>query len=238
MNNTTKSILSLLLIFFSFILSLTLPLISPILGVALLLGGIFTYRNNKNPAVRRIAVIAIASGITIILILIFTLLFLTTIHTTTTISVIQNNSLKGISLNGNTSISAPFFPVANNQSEFSMTALLGGELVLEDGCLRVKNGHDNYLIVWPHGFSLSTEGGVIQVIDDTGQPIARVGDRVKIGGGECVKPCKHIAIYSTELPSDRCSGPYWIVGEVIAKQPHEEDKEKDELPPQSKNLTI
>jgi len=110
-----------------------------------------------------------------------------------------------------TSSSTPFFPVQNNPSEFRMTALLEGELVLEDGCLRV----DNYLLVWPYGFSLSTGGEVIQVIDDTGQPIARVGDRVKVGGGECVKPCEHIAQYSAELPSDHCSGPYWIVGEVI-----------------------
>lgn len=92
MNNTTKSILSLLLIFFSFILSLALPIISPILGMALLLGGIFIYRNNKSPAMRRVAVIAIASGITVILIIIFTLLFLTTIHTTTTV-YIENNSI-------------------------------------------------------------------------------------------------------------------------------------------------
>lgn len=67
----------------------------------------------------------------------------------------------------------------------------------------------------PYGFSVSTEDGIIQIIDDTGQPIARVGDRIKVGGGECVKPCEHIAQYSAELPSDRCSGPYWIVGEVI-----------------------
>jgi hypothetical protein len=116
----------------------------------------------------------------------------------------------------NISSYAPFFPVQNKPSEFSMTALLEGELVLEDGCLRVNydDDYDNYLLVWPYGFSLSTEGDVIQVIDDTGQPIARVGDRVKIGGGECIKPCEHIAKYSAELPSSRCSGPYWIVGVV------------------------
>jgi len=118
----------------------------------------------------------------------------------------------------NTSSSTPFFPVANKPSEDSMTALLEGELSLEDGCLRVSDrGYDNYLLVWPYGFSLNTdENGVIQVIDDKGQPVARVGDKVKIGGGECVKPCKGISNYSAQLPSDRCSGPYWIVGEVIA----------------------
>ena len=43
----------------------------------------------------------------------------------------------------------------------------------------------------------------------------RVGDKIKLGGGGGEMPNEHIAKYSAELPSDRCSGPYWIVGEVI-----------------------
>lgn len=118
----------------------------------------------------------------------------------------------------NISSPTPFFPKQSDPNLDAMNALLVGELVLVDGCLRVDDNDpdiDNYLLVWPYGFSLSTEGDVIQVIDDKGQPVARVGDRVKIGGGECVKPCEHIAKYSADLPSNRCSGPYWIVGEVV-----------------------
>jgi len=73
----------------------------------------------------------------------------------------------------------------------------------------------DHLLVWPHGFSVSTEDGVIQIIDDNGQPIMRVGDNIKLGGGGGEMPSERIAKYSAELPSDRCSGPYWIVGEVI-----------------------
>ncbi len=109
----------------------------------------------------------------------------------------------------NTSISTPFFPQQKENPAIYMDALLVGELVLEDDCLRV--GDD--LLVWPHVFSVSTEDGVIQIIDDNGQPIMRVGDKIKLGGGEMSS--EHIAKYSAELPSDRCSGPYWIVGEVI-----------------------
>jgi len=129
--------------------------------------------------------------------------------------VIRSNNLNDKPVN--TSSSTPFFPVANKPSEDSMTALLEGELALDNGCLRVSDrGYDNYLLVWPYGFSLNTdENGVIQVRDDKGQPVARVGDKVKIGGGECVKPCKGISNYSAQLPSDICSGPYWIVGEVV-----------------------
>lgn len=110
----------------------------------------------------------------------------------------------------NTSSSAPLFPTQKDPNPDVMRALLIGELVLEDGCLRV----DGYLLVWPHGFSIITKDEVIQVIDDNSQPIARVGDKLNVGGGECAKPCKFIAKTSAQLPSDRCPGPYWIVGEI------------------------
>ncbi|MGP8323803.1 MAG: hypothetical protein ACT6FG_07395 [Methanosarcinaceae archaeon] len=112
----------------------------------------------------------------------------------------------------NTSTSAPFFPVQKDPNPACyMTAELVGELVIENGCFRVGD----YLLVWPHGFSVSTENGVIQIIDDNGQPIIRVGDKIKLGGGGGEMSSEHIAIYSAELPCDRCSGPYWIVGDVL-----------------------
>lgn len=107
-----------------------------------------------------------------------------------------------------TSTSTLFFPVQKNPTNESMAALLEGELVQINGCLRV----DNYLLVWPYGFSVSTSGGVIQINNNTGKPIALVGDKVKFGGGEM--PSDYIANFSIELPSSRCSGPYWIVGDV------------------------
>jgi hypothetical protein len=119
---------------------------------------------------------------------------------------------KSVNTSVNTSTSTPFFPVQKDpHPTVQMTALLKGELVLVNGCLRVEN----YLLVWPHGFSISTDGKVIQIIDNTGKPIARVGDKIKLSGGGGEMPREIIANYSTELPSDRCSGPYWIVGEVI-----------------------
>lgn len=110
-----------------------------------------------------------------------------------------------------TSTSTPFFPQQKENLTIYMDAELVGELVLGKGCLRV----DDDLLVWPHGFSVSTEDRVTQIIDNNGQPIMRVGDKIKLGGGEM--PSEHIAQYSADLPSDRCSGPYWIVGEVLTK---------------------
>ena len=126
---------------------------------------------------------------------------------------VENPPQNGDSVNNSSSV--PFFPVQKDPSPDYMEALLVGELVIEDGCLRV----DDDLLVWPHGFSLSIEGEVIQVIDGTGQPIARVGDKVEVSGGEVGTselPEGYLSEISAQLPSDRCLGPYWIIGEEIS----------------------
>ena len=115
--------------------------------------------------------------------------------------------------NKNYTSSPPLFAVQSKPSEFRMTALLEGVLVLDDnGCLRIKN-YEEYLPVWPHGFSLVEEN--LTVLDSSGRAVARVGERVKLGGGECPEPCRNVGEYSEYLPDERCPGPYWIVGEVV-----------------------
>ncbi|CEG12865.1 hypothetical protein MSIBF_A2830004 [groundwater metagenome] len=43
-----------------------------------------------------------------------------------------------------------------------------------------------YLIIWPYGFSLkANKEGAIHVIDDAGQPVVHVGDKIGFSGGEC-----------------------------------------------------
>ncbi|VVB85323.1 Uncharacterised protein [uncultured archaeon] len=103
-----------------------------------------------------------------------------------------------------------FFPVQKyTNPRVQMTAELEGELVQINGCIRVNN----YLLVWPYGFSVSANGEAIQINNSTGKPVAIVGDKVILSGGE--KPGDIIANFSRELPSSRCSGPYWIVGDVV-----------------------
>ena len=55
------------------------------------------------------------------------------------------------------------------------------------------------------------------MLDSSGRAVARIGERVKLGGGEYPEPCRGIAKYSPQLPSERCQGPYWIVGEVVTE---------------------
>ena len=87
-----------------------------------------------------------------------------------------------------------------------MEALLTGMLVEEDGCLRVapEEGGAAYLPVWPHGWSVREEadGGLV-LLDAAGSARLRVGERVRLSGGEAPPG---------EAEHGACAGPYWIVG--------------------------
>jgi len=133
------------------------------------------------------------------------LIALTTVLVALLATACPNNS-------ANTSTPAPFFPVQKSGFD-QMLLQLQGELELDDGYLRVKYFDDNYLLIWPHGFSLRTEGKEIQVIDSDGQLVARVGERIKVGGGEV--PAEIVEKYIGQPLPDNCTGPYWIVSEVI-----------------------
>ncbi|HEY4663157.1 MAG TPA: hypothetical protein VIH07_05740 [Candidatus Humimicrobiaceae bacterium] len=115
------------------------------------------------------------------------------------------------------SSSVPYFPV-QKAGMARMEAILEGKLELDNGCLRIKYFDDNYLLIWPYGFSLRTEGEEIQVIDENGQVFARVGDNIRVGGGEITGENAKESIekyyIETPLPED-CQGPYWVVGEVV-----------------------
>jgi len=137
------------------------------------------------------------------------LIALTTILVALLATACPNNST-------NISTPAPFFPVQRDGLS-QMDALLEGRLELDNGYLRVKYFDDNYLLIWPHGFSLHTEGEEIQVVDSEGQIAARVGETIKVGGGEIpAKFAEFIAeeVIGRSLPDD-CAGPFWKVSEVI-----------------------
>ena len=131
--------------------------------------------------------------------------------------LLDNWKIKNVVQPDNVSVlPAPFFPTQKEPATSYMQALLGAdnpeELIIKDGCLRAGG----FLLVWPYGFSLSADNGTFQVIDSTGKIVARVGDEIKVGGGADETPDGRVArVYSAQLPSERCSGPYYIVGEVI-----------------------
>lgn len=113
----------------------------------------------------------------------------------------------------NTPSLTPFFPVQKSGLD-QMLSLAEGKLVLDNGYLRLKRffGKGD-LLIWPYGYSLRIEGKEIQAIDSDGQVVARVGDRIKVGGGEV--PAEIVEKYIGQPLPDNCTGPYWIVSEVV-----------------------
>ena len=68
-----------------------------------------------------------------------------------------------------------------------------GDLVVEDGCLRLigkrpaslddvyqKYPVNGFLLIWPPGYSLDADGDAAQIVDDAGLIVARVGDTIRV----------------------------------------------------------
>jgi hypothetical protein len=75
----------------------------------------------------------------------------------------------------------------------------------------------DYLPIWRPDFTLGTDQGGIAIRNGAGRVLARVGDTIRIGGGEV--PSDEAAWLSTaalrQKPPAECPGPYWLVGEII-----------------------
>jgi hypothetical protein len=123
-----------------------------------------------------------------------------------------------------TGTSAPFNVHFPQQAPVSgprvvMEALLFGQLVEIDACLRVVADIESssYLIIWPPNVRLHTTGGILHVVDDAGKHLVQVGDHVRLSAGEIrdAASVESRQSLSQGLPST-CSGPYWVVGEEMA----------------------
>ena len=81
-------------------------------------------------------------------------------------------------------------------------------------CLRVEHSPVNYLPIWPPDYEVRLEGGVVHVVDGTGQVVARVGEQVRFDGakGPDQWADERYRRLVHELPGD-CHGPYWIIGD-------------------------
>ena len=101
-----------------------------------------------------------------------------------------------------------------------MVALATGRVVVDDaGCIRLEDSLPDGvedLIVWPPGYSMRTEGGKILIIKEDGETLVRVGDRIEFGGGQISTPDTREAYEKhLEIP-EKCTGPLWIVGQVVS----------------------
>lgn len=108
------------------------------------------------------------------------------------------------------------FPQLKPGPRVYMAALLLGQLVAVDGCLRViePNG-ESVLIIWQPDVAPDVEAGVVVIRRADGSVAARVGDNVRFGGG-AVRPADDDLI--APLPA-ACAGPYWVSGDLAVDVP-------------------
>jgi hypothetical protein len=107
----------------------------------------------------------------------------------------------------------PWFPQlapATGERSFP-SAEIDGTLVLNQGCIRLQEG--NYLVIWPPRVRLESSGGSIQVIDEENQTTARVGEKVRLAGGEVQTGAPILDELRQPLPSE-CPGPYWLASGI------------------------
>ena len=95
------------------------------------------------------------------------------------------------------------------------TALIGGELVLEGrGCLRIaRQRGPSPVPVWPSGYGARVEGDEVRVVNGRGRTVARVGERIRAGGGEVSSLNELNAVEREEAREiqERCaSGRHWL----------------------------
>lgn len=98
-----------------------------------------------------------------------------------------------------------------------MTALLFGKLVSQDGCLRiqVEGTDESYLVIWPSGTKWDAGKNGILVDLKASTVIVRVGELLKLSGGEIPSVAEtQFRKLHPDIDS-RCSGPYWILGKEI-----------------------
>ena len=101
-----------------------------------------------------------------------------------------------------------------------MEALLEGELIIENNCLRIVSDEypaPGFLVIWPAGFEprIGPADG-IDIVDGTGEVVAHPGESIQLGGG-AMESNDTMSNWDTipGMPIEGCPGPYWIAGDVV-----------------------
>jgi hypothetical protein len=121
---------------------------------------------------------------------------------------------RGILLEAITSDDRAIYLPVQPPSGDSMAALMEGTLVEANGCLRIEDDHyaDGWLVLWPFGSDIRVADDRIEVINEDGNTVARVGDRLRAGGGAVENACGVESINEKipGMPIEGCPGPYWV----------------------------
>ena len=111
-----------------------------------------------------------------------------------------------------------FFPQLRAQSAVFMTALLEGQLILEDGCLRVVTSYspNSNLIIWQPDYFPTLNRDQIEILNRDGQIVARVGEQIAMGGGGIQLSDYYTRQLRESIPAI-CEGPYFLMGGIVSR---------------------
>jgi hypothetical protein len=111
-----------------------------------------------------------------------------------------------------------YFPRQPASGGDQMETLLEGNFTLDNGCLRiVTSGYEapGFLILWPSAaVPQDSEDGILELFDESGEVIGRVGEPIRMGGG-AMEDDSSMAFWEEQidgLPIEGCPGPYWLAG--------------------------
>ena len=108
-----------------------------------------------------------------------------------------------------------FMPQLKQRDAVFMEALLIGELVVQDGCLRINNENGSTLIIWQADYYLTDNNSILAILDEKGTVVAQIGEIVYMGGGE--QPAVNEVEMRQPIPK-QCSGPYWRMGKILPEE--------------------
>ncbi len=108
-----------------------------------------------------------------------------------------------------------FMPQLKQRDAAFMEALLVGELVVDEGCLRVASENESYLVIWQADYFLTDNNGRLEILDESGAVIAHGEETIYMGGGE--QPTVDDAELRQPVP-EQCGGPYWRMGQFLPEE--------------------
>ena len=114
-----------------------------------------------------------------------------------------------------------FFPTVPISDEYP-AGVMRGRLELEDGCLFVTSGSERHLLLWPEGYTARRDGETIEIFTEDRGPIARVGEPIRVGGGErrplemggAAAAERSITVLTGGDIPERCGDLYWLVSPI------------------------
>jgi hypothetical protein len=145
---------------------------------------------------------------------------------------ISSVCIMGCNKNEDINESDIYFPAAKEAQLGYPMGAIRGTLIFDGKYLRLRvefivenvmiTPGTEYLVIWPYGYSVNVEDGEIQILDESGQVVARVGDYIRLGGGETDKIVVEENYIGESLPDDieeslpdDYEHPYWLASGII-----------------------